>query len=177
VQAFRRRLRKQKLRYLTSLAMVAPTMSMRVRLNRWKGVRIGRDPWLGALVYLDIHHSHPSPDDCLVLGDGVAIGNGVAVYTHDSLYNRVSELREPVQFCRVVIGDWVNVSPGAFLYNCTIGSHSIIAPGSVVVNAEFPPYSLIAGNPAKVVRDISRRVQCSLGSDALGADAVAPEAR
>lgn len=160
--ALRRLLRKQKLRYLTSLAMVAPTMGMRIRLNRWKGVRIGRNPWFGALVYLDVHHSHPSPEDCLVLGDGVALGNGVAIYTHDSLYNRVTELREPVQFARVVIGDWVNVSPGAFLYNCTIGSHSIVAPGAVVVNGEFPPYSLIAGNPAKVVRDITARVNRSL---------------
>lgn len=160
-------LRKQKLRYLTSLAMVAPTMGMRIRLNRWRGVVIGRDPWFGAMVYLDIHHSHPSPLDCLVLGDGVALGNGVSIYTHDSLYNRVTELREPVKFARVVVGDWVNVSPGAFLYNCTIGSHSIIAPGAVVVNAEFAPYSLIAGNPAKVVRDIRARVERSAGPAAV----------
>lgn len=163
MEALRRSLRKQKLRYLTSLAMIAPTMGMRVRLNRWRGVRIGRDPWMGALVYLDIHHSHPDRENSLVLGDGVAIGNNVAIYTHDSLYNRVTELREPVKFARVVVGDWVNISPGAFLYNCTIGSHSIIAPGAVVVNAEFPPYSLIAGNPAKVVRDIRERVERSRG--------------
>lgn len=150
--------RKQFLRYCTGAAMFAPTMGARIRFNKLKGVRFGRDPWLGALVYLDIHHSHPDRANSLVMGDGVAIGNMVSIYTHDSLYNLVTEGREPVEFGRVVLGDHINVSPNSFLYNCSIGSHSIVAPQSVVVNAEFPPYSLIAGNPARVVRNIEDRV-------------------
>lgn len=157
------RWRKQKLRYLTAAAMVAPTMGARIRFNRMKGVRIGRDPWMGSFIYLDIHHSHPDVEDSLVLGDRVAIGNFVSIYTHDSLYNLVTEGREPVQFGRVEIGDFVNISPNAFLYNCTIGSHSIVAPGAVITNGEFPPYSLIAGNPARVVKSIEERVKRSLG--------------
>jgi acetyltransferase-like isoleucine patch superfamily enzyme len=156
-------LRKLFLRYCTALAMVAPTMQMRIRFNRLKGVRIGRDPWLGVLVYLDIHHSHPDRENSLILGDRVAIGNNVSIYTHDSLYNLVTDGREPVNFGRVVIGDHVNVSPNAFLYDCRIGSHSIVAPGAVVAGGEYPPYSLIAGNPAKVVKDIRARVERSLG--------------
>jgi acetyltransferase-like isoleucine patch superfamily enzyme len=157
-------LRKLFLRYCTALGMVAPTMSARIRFNRMKGVRFGRDPWLGVLVYLDIHHSHPDRRNSLVLGDRVAIGNNVSIYTHDSLYNLVTDGREPVNFGRVVIGDFVNVSPNAFLYDCKIGSHSIVAPGAVVAGGEYPPYSLIAGNPAKVVKDIRPRVERSLGT-------------
>jgi acetyltransferase-like isoleucine patch superfamily enzyme len=96
-----------------------------------------------------------------VLGDHVAVGNGVSIYTHDSLYNQVTGGREPVEFGRVVIGDHVNVSPNAFLYDCTIGSHTIIAPHAVVVHAEIPPYSLVAGNPGRVVKDIRERVERS----------------
>lgn len=154
-----RQRRKQKLRYLTALAMIAPTMGARIRFNRMKGVRFGRDPWLGSFVYLDIHHSHPDVENSLVLGDRVAIGNFVSIYTHDSLYNLVTDGREPVRFGRVEIGDFVNVSPNAFLYDCTIGSHSIVAPGAVVAGGEYPPYSLIAGNPARVVKSIEERVR------------------
>lgn len=157
----RRAARKQFLRYCTALGMVAPTMPARIRFNRWKGVRFGRDPWLGVLVYLDIHHSHPDAANSLVLGDGVAIGNNVSIYTHDSLYHLVTEGREPVRFGHVRIGDHVNVSPGAFLYDCTIGSHSIVAPHAVVTGGEYPAYSLLAGNPARVVKDIRDRVEGS----------------
>ena len=157
-------LRKLVIRYLTALSMVAPTMGMRIRCNRLKGVRMGRDPWLGVLAYLDIHHSHPDVGNSLVLGDRVAIGNNVSIYTHDSLYNLVTDGHEPVNFGRVEIGDFVNVSPGAFLYDCRIGSHSIVAPHAVVTGGDYPPYSLIAGNPAKVVKDIRARVERSLGA-------------
>jgi acetyltransferase-like isoleucine patch superfamily enzyme len=156
------RLRKLFLRYCTALGMVAPTMKARIRFNRMKGVRFGRDPWLGVLVYLDIHHSHPDRANSLVLGDRVAIGNNVSIYTHDSLYNLVTGGREPVNFGRVEIGDYVNISPHAFLYDCRIGSHSIVAPGAVVAGGDYPPYSLIAGNPAKVVKDIRGRVERSM---------------
>ena len=151
--------RKQYLRYCTALAMTAPSMKARIRFNAMKGVQFGRDPWLGVLAYLDIHHSHPDAANSLVLGDHVAIGNNVSIYTHDSLYHQVTGGTAPIEFGRVVIGDYVNVSPGSFLFNCTIGSHTIIAPHSVVVNGEFPPYSLIAGNPGKVVKDIRDRVE------------------
>jgi acetyltransferase-like isoleucine patch superfamily enzyme len=155
-------LRKQWLRYLTAFSMVAPTMPARIRANRLKGVRFGRDPWLGVLAYLDIHHSHPDAANSLVLGDHVAIGNNVSIYTHDSLYHLVTAGREPVRFGYVRIGDRVNVSPGSFLYDCTIGSHSIVAPHAVITGGEYPPYSLIAGNPARVVKDIRSRVEPEL---------------
>jgi carbonic anhydrase/acetyltransferase-like protein (isoleucine patch superfamily) len=155
------RLRRLWLRILTVVAMYGPTMGMRVRANRWRGVQIGDRPWLGALAYLDIHHSHPERRDSLVMGDNVAIGNNVSIYTHDSLYNRITDGREPVVFCKVRIGSHVNVSPGSFLYNCTIGDHSIVAPHAVVVNGEFPAFSLIAGNPAKRVKDLRDVVEGS----------------
>lgn len=154
-------LRSVVLRLLTAIGMFAPSMRLRIAANRWKGVQMGADPWMGVMVFLDIHHSHPDRGASLVMGDGVAIGNNVSIYTHDSLYNLVTEGREPVNFGRVVIGDHVNVSPTAFLFDCTIGSYSIIAPGAVVAGGEYPPYSLIAGNPAKVVKDIRSRVERS----------------
>lgn len=157
--------RKQWLRLVTFLAMMAPTVGTRVLLNRMKGVRFGTTPWIGGFVFLDIHHSHPDRRNSLVLGNHVAIGNYASIYTHDSLYNQVTGGRDPVEFGRVEVGDYVNISPNTFIYNSTIGHHSIVAPMAVVVNAEFPPYSLIAGNPAKVVKDLRPRIEGSSGTE------------
>jgi hypothetical protein len=109
VSGIRHGWRKQRLRYLTALAMVAPTMKARVRFNRWKGVRFGAEPWLGVLVYLDMHHSHPDPGSSLVLGDHVAIGNSVSIYTHDSLYHQITGGRDPVELGGGVVGSVVNI--------------------------------------------------------------------
>jgi acetyltransferase-like isoleucine patch superfamily enzyme len=38
------------------------------------------------------------------------------------------------------------------LAGSTVGSGSIVAAGAVVTGGEFPPYSVIAGVPATVVR-------------------------
>ena len=156
------------LRLATGLAMFAPSMGLRIWLNKVRGVKFGRDPWLGGLVYLDIHHSHPDAANSIVLGDRVAIGNSVAIYTHSSLYHQITMGRDPIEFDYVRVGDHVNISPNSFLYACEIGSHSIVAPGAVVAGGTYPPYSLIAGNPAKVVKDLRGHVERSLGRDLDG---------
>ena len=154
-----RSLRSVWLRALSAVAMAAPSMALRVRANRWKGVRFGSDPWIGVMAYLDIHHSHPDAANAIVFGDNVAIGNNVSVFTHDSLYNRITAGRDPVEWGHVRTGSHVNISPHSFLYDCSIGDHSIVAPGAVVTGGDYPPYSLIAGNPAKVVKDLRSRVE------------------
>ena len=158
IQRLPRSVRSIWLRVLSAVAMWAPSMPLRIAANRAKGVKFGTGPWIGVHAYLDVHHSHPDPANCLVFGDNVAIGNNVSIFTHDSLYNRITAGRDPIEWGHVHTGSHVNISPHSFLYNCTIGDHSIVAPGSVVANAEFPPYSLIAGNPAKVVKDLRERV-------------------
>ena len=63
---------------------------------------------------------------------------------------------DSVNKAEIVIGD--NVWIG---WNCTIlkgvviGSNSIVAAGSVVLSGNYPAHTLIAGNPAKVVKIIS----------------------
>lgn len=51
-----------------------------------------------------------------------------------------------------IIEDYVNIGPNVCIIGeITVGHHSIIGAGAVVVK-DVPPYSIVAGNPAKVVR-------------------------
>lgn len=40
----------------------------------------------------------------------------------------------------------------AILYNCEIGEGAIVAAGSVVRSQKVPPWTMVAGNPAKIIK-------------------------
>ena len=54
----------------------------------------------------------------------------------------------------VVIGDdiWVGAN-AVILPGVTIGNHSVVAAGAVVTK-DVPPHSLVAGVPAKIIKEI-----------------------
>ena len=78
-------------------------------------------------------------NDHAVIGDDVVLRNGVTI-GH----------KNPGEGAPV-IGDRVQIGAGAILIgNITIGSDSIVGAGSVVTKS-VPPFSVVAGNPAKVI--------------------------
>jgi acetyltransferase-like isoleucine patch superfamily enzyme len=72
----------------------------------------------------------------------------------------VSGRRHEIDRREVVIGDFVFVGEHAtILMGCSIGHHSIVAAGAVVTeDMVVPPYSLVAGVPARVVRSIEHEI-------------------
>ena len=103
----------------------------------------------------------------LIIGDDVIMSWGVTVVDHDShsieWSKRCNDVRDwavgqkrwaYIAHAPVVIGDkaWVgfNVS---ILKGVTIGEGAVIGACSVVTR-DIPPYSLVVGNPAKVVRSL-----------------------
>ena len=68
----------------------------------------------------------------------------------------------------VIIEKGCFIGSGSILFNCTIGEGSIVSVGSVVASIDIPPFSMVDGNPAKVVaylkngqwKNISRRCKC-----------------
>ena len=44
------------------------------------------------------------------------------------------------------------VGSGAFLYNCHIKPHAVVACGSVVRNITVEPFTMVEGNPARVIK-------------------------
>ena len=48
-----------------------------------------------------------------------------------------------------------------------IGDNPIIAAGSVVLGKEYPSNVIIGGNPARIIKEIEKRVICQLLQDSV----------
>lgn len=119
----------------------------RAYFGRGERLRVGNRSQLGLRM---------RADSDLTLGDDVIMGPDVVImaWSHrfDSLdvpINRqgATDPRPVVVGSDVWIGTRVILLPGV-----TVGDHSVIGAGSVVAH-DVPPYSVVAGVPARVIRD------------------------
>src|ERR1700736_5058408 len=135
-------------RFLQLLARIAPgATTLRVWLNRWRGVRIGQNVWIGYDVIVETSRPH-----LVTIGNGVSIGIRTTIIAH---------FREQQG---VVIDDNASLGPGVIvLPNVTIGRGSIVAAGSVVTKS-VPPKTMVQGNPARPIAtvEIPLRLDVSL---------------
>jgi len=116
----------------------------------WKGrLVIGDNVWIGSHVFID-------GKDVTLAGE-IGVGPGVTFIGSqhtgepaDVPVFRTDHVVEPI-----VVGRGVDIGANAvILSGVSIGEHSVIGAGSVV-NHDVPPYSIVAGVPARVIR--SRR--------------------
>lgn len=111
---------------------------------------IGKESFVGHLAVLDF-------SDNISIGDNVHIGYS-HFWTHSSALMCINglPLKENAERYRptkpITIEDCVYVGVHCTIYpGVTIGHHSIIAPNSVVAH-DVPPYSMVGGTPAKVIK-------------------------
>ena len=118
---------------LGRFAMMAPGgSSVRPRLQRWRGVRVGRGVWFGLFVSID--ELHP---EALSIGDNCTIGIRTTILTH--FYWGPAQ---PVSNGTVVIENDVFIGPHCvILPNVRIGQGAVIQAGSVVTH-NVPPRTL-----------------------------------
>jgi acetyltransferase-like isoleucine patch superfamily enzyme len=93
------------------------------------------------------------------IGRNVILGGNVRIFDHDyhsldATYRRDRSVdRKHVKTAPVVIDDDVFVGTGALiLKGVHVGARSVIGAGSVVSMKQIPPDSIVAGNPAKIIR-------------------------
>jgi acetyltransferase-like isoleucine patch superfamily enzyme len=141
-------------RLLQVLARHGPgARTWRVWLNRWRGVHIGRQVWIGYDAILET-----SRPDLITIRDRATVQIRATIIAH----NR--ELKG------VVIEEDATVGPGAIvLPNVTIGRGSIVTAGSVVTKS-VPPKTMVQGNPAQPIAtvEIPLRLNVSLKEFAKG---------
>ncbi|MCX8194914.1 MAG: gamma carbonic anhydrase family protein [Candidatus Micrarchaeota archaeon] len=115
--------------------------------------RLGKNIYVGAFACVRADEGEVSIGDntsiqegCIIHGSGVKIGKNVTV-GHGAI----------IHGCQ--ISDNVLIGMNATLLDgCKIGEWSIVAAGAVVTgNTEIPPKSLVAGVPAKVLREVNEK--------------------
>lgn len=132
---------------LCNLVRVAPRGVINV-LHRWRGVRMGRDCYIDPNAILETAY----PEN-ISLGDDVRVAAGAIVMTHIKAPNYLRDkgyvplVLKPVRLDdHSFIGVNAVVLPGV-----TVGKAAVVASGAVVT-ADVPPFTMVAGNPAKVVK-------------------------
>lgn len=139
-----------------------PFRYWRVFLLRCFGAKIGKR----CSIYANTHIWAPWN---LTLGDYVAIGPGVQLYTVNKITigsmvtisqraylctasHDITKLLKPLIHRPIVIGDYAWVAAEAFVgMGTTIGEGAIVAARAVVVK-DAPPWTVVAGNPARPVK-------------------------
>jgi len=100
------------------------------------------------------------------IGNNTKIGGNARIYDHD--YHALDYLsrRSPVDdiaACKtapIVIGDDILIGTNAIiLKGVTIGERSIVGAGAVVSIKNVPPGSVLAGNPARILRNLEADTQ------------------
>lgn len=116
---------------------------------------IGKNVWIGAFCLIDAGHN------TLTISDGCNIASGAQILTHSTVKRCISEGKyNKIDSKPTKIGKFCFIGANAVvLMGCNIGNHSIVAAGAVIAqNSIIPPYSIVAGVPARIIGN-SRKYQ------------------
>ncbi len=114
--------------------------------------------YLGSYIHLvDAFINAGTLEGKVVIEDYVFLGHRVMIlarshdYTQFDLERQLSILEQPIFIKR---GAWICTN-SVVLGGVTIGEHSVVGAGSVVTK-DVLPYTLVGGNPAKIIKTITR---------------------
>ena len=132
------------------LARVTIPLGARLALYRAMGISIGRGAFIGLDTYLDCQFP-----ELIVIEDDVTISFRVTVVVHDDarhmngiIPGQLQGTVAPVTFRRgCYIGAGALILPGV-----TVGEGAVVAAGAVVTR-DVPPHKVVAGVPARVLKD------------------------
>ncbi len=110
-----------------------------------KNIKIGKNVFINACCRFQDQGG-------IEIGKGVLIGHNTTIATLNHDFN--PNLRQNITPASVKIGNnvWIG-SDSTILPNVTIGDGAIVGAGSVVTK-DVPPNTIVAGNPARVIRAI-----------------------
>lgn len=134
--------------------------------NAGKNFRVGYNTFIYKTHRLDgiiyIGNNVRISDHCIIdysgklfLDDNVMISEGVKIYSHKHAYYGIlgDSSNKAIPVTTKICKD-VTIDAGCIIYpGVTIGEHAVIYAGSVVMN-DVEAYGIVAGNPARDVREV-----------------------
>lgn len=133
---------------LNQWAKRCPWNKLRIKLQRWRGVHIGNQVHIGPDCIID--YAYP----CFVrIDDGASLAGADYVLAHSTPMECHAKNVESF-VAPTIIGRnaWVGVNV-TILPGVTIGEGAIVAAGSVVTH-DIPAWTLAAGVPAKIKKEL-----------------------
>jgi UDP-2-acetamido-3-amino-2,3-dideoxy-glucuronate N-acetyltransferase len=146
-----------------------------VRLSQFinlYGCEVGDSTKIGAFVEIQKNakvgknckiSSHTFVCEGVTIDDGVFIGHGVT-FINDS-YPRATTSDGQLQteadwrVEKTVVKKGASIGSGCtILANVTIGENALVGAGSVVTK-DVPPHTIVAGNPARILRKVAKTVE------------------
>jgi acetyltransferase-like isoleucine patch superfamily enzyme len=115
---------------------------------------IGDRVFLGHQVTLKASRSIVIEDDVLVAGQCYLSDTDDHPTDMESRIQGMPPRPEDIRSVRICRGAWIGRCSHIFK-GVTIGEGAIVAAGSVVVK-DVPPFTVVAGNPARVVKELER---------------------
>jgi len=139
-------------RWLHVVARYAPLPpASRAALHRRRGVRVGKRVFIGTEVFIDdaVPSSVTIEDDVTVIAQTTILGHTY----YPKHFHRLLGEEEARAGLRTTIrrGAYLGVR-STVLAGVTVGEYAIVGAGSVVT-ADVAPYTMVAGVPARVVRE------------------------
>lgn len=114
-----------------------------IMLMRDRGINIGEN----CRMFTNISSTEPY---LITIGDRVTVSSDVTFCTHDNGIIKVIPHKTDV-VGPITIGDDCFIGMHSILMlGVSLGDHCIVGAGSVVTHS-FPPHTVIAGNPARIV--------------------------
>ena len=134
---------------LALLAYSCPLNGARVWMQRHRGVHIGKHVYIGMFCYLD----NLAPD-YIYIEDKASINAGSMILTHFDPLEHYAPVFE-ARIAPVLIKEGAIVAVrGTVLPGTTVGKYAVVSAGSVV-EKDVEDYTMVKGNPCKVVAEYS----------------------
>lgn len=144
--------------HFSSYFPLFPTlMFTKVRAKTWRmmGAKVGKNAGIGYGIYLDV-----SGLKRLEIGDNFLIGSEALILLHRRdlklYYQGMNPHDLPMREGVTKIGNNVQIGMRAFILpGVTIGDGAIVGANAVVTK-DVPPYTIVAGQPAKIIKEVAK---------------------